>query len=97
MLFSQFSIPYISSTIAFTDTNSFGVTVWHENKDDYIKRKPKTHSCSMIYYLSIPYYLEKLGFACCIKNAVFALPACHFANGYHLANWAIKLSFWRNI
>ena len=24
---------------------------------------------------------------------VFALPARHFANGYHLANWAIKISF----
>ena len=31
------------------------------------------------------------------KLPVFALSARHFANGYHLANWAIKISFWRNI
>ena len=32
-----------------------------------------------------------------VCNAVFTLPARHFANGYHLANRATKISFWRNI
>ena len=32
-----------------------------------------------------------------IWKTVFVLPCRHFANGYHLANWANKISFWQII
>ena len=32
-----------------------------------------------------------------LGDTVFALIACHFSIGYHLANWAIKIMLWQNI